>query len=253
MKTINALAKKIFETTSDYASTLGEEIIKDLTDDAVIKVFPEGFDLPAYDASAIDGKEVSNPESVGIAAPAEGLSVFRSVELPGGMALVSRHPKAELKGKDAIAVIGSVGTVVAQYDSKAAEPSKHDLQTLTTDTAASIAKSVSELATAVLGYKAHQAKLTEIKKKILAAGGALGKKTDVTDEEKASIAALQKVAGSVPRWIDSPAKDFARYSLNTGKAMLDYVEESLKQQQPRKEALAAPAAPAAKPEEPVAA
>ena len=243
LKVVVELAKHVFSTTADYAGTMGEEIVKDLSDDSVIADFAAKFELPAF-ANDIDGKEVTNPESIGMPVAPEGLSLFRGNELPGGQAVVARAPKATLKGEEAVKALSGVGMSVTDFNAKAPEITKKDLATLEVSDAADIAKGVAELADHLLGYKAQAAKLADLKKKIVDGAAKLGEKTDVTDEQKTAIRGMQSVCASIPRWIDSPAKDFARYSVNTGKAMLDYVEESLKQHK----AAAAPAAAKPAPE-----
>lgn len=228
IKNINDLAKSIFDDTHFYTEALGEGVLADLANADIGKTFVEKFALPAF--SGVNGmKEITNPEAVGMAAAAEGLAVFRGIELPGGMALVMRAPKAELKGAAAIAAVPGIMTTIAPFDGKASAPTGNTVSVLSTDEAAAIAKGVEELAGHLLGYKTQQAKLTELKKKIAAAAIALGKKVTDDETETAGIKAVQRVAGTIPKWIDSPAKDFARYSVNTGKALLDLIEESLKQ------------------------
>lgn len=225
--TINELAKKIFGDTHFYTEALGEGILADMATPDLGKTYISKFSMAAFSEAAL--KEVTNPESIGMAAAPEGLAVFRGAELPGGMAMVARAPKTAMEGQAAIDAITGISTTVAPFDGKATAPAKNDIGTLTGAQAVSIAKGVEALAGELLGYKAQQAKLTELKKKISAGAAALSKKTDVAEDEAAGIKAAQRVAGTIPKWIDSPAKEFARYSVNTGKAMLDYVEESLKQ------------------------
>lgn len=226
IESVVEVATNVFGKAAHYANELGDEIAADLSDSDIGKVFNEKFSIEPHGTDM--SKEVTDPSGEGYATPAEGLALFRGEELPGGQAVFFMTPKGEVKGQAAVDLVGGIGAKVMPFNTKAGAP-KAEIATLSAADAVKMAKAVQELAAKVLEYKAMATKLDEVKKKIAAASAALGKKTPETDEEKSGLKNAQKVASSVARWIDSPAKDFARYSLITGKAHLDYVELSLKQ------------------------
>jgi hypothetical protein len=225
---IQATAKQVFADANTFAGELGEEIVKAMGTEGAEKTFVATFTIPA---GGMPGKEVSNPESAGFSAAPEGLTLFRTEELPGGMAIVGYGAKSELKGEAAVNAMRGIGAKVQPFGgSKAAAPSKKDVATLSTQDMVKVCKTVSDISALLKGYRTAQAKLTEMKKKFAAAAEKAAKSASGAESEaKDGFKAMAKVASQYPRFIDQPAASFSVYTVNAAKAALDYVEASTKQ------------------------
>lgn len=178
------------------------------------------------------GSEVTNPEAEGFQKD-DGVALYRSKELPGGQAIITRVNNGKA-GADIVAaanILTKLTSTVGAFNPKAKAPTKVALPVLQPTEGGQICESVAEMAIEVQRYKAGLEKVTKIKDRITKAMDKLGKEAgkEDTDEAKAKSKALQKVGAAVPRLMDQPAASFSAYALNTGKAMLDYVELSLKQ------------------------
>lgn len=187
--------------------------------------FLEKFELESNAAFVPEGSDVSNPEEAGFAAPKEGLTIVRGKELPGGRAIVGRVNKETLKGKAAVAAVGGAtgrGVTLGAFNSKAAEVTAKAVPTLNKENAIAVANAVSEIAKAGTEYKSKIEAVTAAKKKLVEASKKVANGTD-------GVKSAKTVASSLASTIDQPAASINVYMLNTGKALLDYVEESLKQ------------------------
>jgi len=183
------------------------------------------FELESNAAFVPEGSDVSNPEEAGFAAPKEGLTIVRGKELPGGRAIVGRVNKEVLKGKAAVAAVGGAtgrGVTLGAFNSKAAEVTAKAVPTLNKENAIAVANAVSEIAKAGTEYKSKIDAVTVAKKKLVEASKKVANGTD-------GVKSAKTVASSLASTIDQPAASINVYMLNTGKALLDYVEESLKQ------------------------
>jgi len=183
------------------------------------------FELESNAAFVPEGSDVSNPEEAGFAAPKEGLTIVRGKELPGGRAIVGRVNKEVLKGKAAVAAVGGAtgrGVTLGAFNSKAAEVTAKAVPTLNKENAIAVANAVSEIAKAGTEYKSKIEAVTAAKKKLVEASKKVANGTD-------GVKSAKTVASSLASTIDQPAASINVYMLNTGKALLDYVEESLKQ------------------------
>jgi len=205
---------------------MGAEALAELQKPDAVKTILTNLKMPA--GTLLHGEKLDNPESMGFPAAPDGLAFIRGKELPGGKALLGVLPGSELTGQVAADAIAAINTSVGPFNPKAVPVTKKDLATLSMSDAASIAQNIADLADLVVSYRGAADKTADLKKQILAASEKMAG-VQVADEDKPGMDAIQRMCSSIPRWIDSPAKDYARYSINTGKAMLDYIEESIKQ------------------------
>ena len=215
----NADRLKLYEVTLESMSATDAE-----------KEFAKKYALPAFSAGGIDGSALSNPESLGFNPPKAGLSIYRSKELLGGKALITRANSKALVGEEAITAFSGFNAGVEAFDPKAKELSKKDLPVLTTAAAEEIAKAVSKVSVEGRAYRNKLGKTTEMKKKMTALAEKMAKDAGSAEGEAVeNFKAMQKVASNFARTIDQPAGSVSVYALGTSKALLDYVEESLKQ------------------------
>lgn len=195
------------------------------------KDFLTKFELAPNADSVPDSSEVTNPESAGFSAPKPGLTLVRSKEMFGNKALIGRVNKATLKGEEAVAALGGAigrGVSMGAFDPKAKESTKKDVAVMAIAEAKAVAEAVAEIAVEGRAYRNKLSAVTDMKKKLVAAAEKIGKTADST-ETAANVKAMGKVASALVSTIDQPAASVSVYALNTGKALLDYVEQSLKQ------------------------
>lgn len=160
----------------------------------------------------------------------EGMKYVRSAELPGGQAVIGRVNSAPLTGVEGIDKMSRISFSIGKYDPKGKEPSKATVNTLSIPDCEKVAKLVGEVAVELKGFRRKQEEISKAKARILKAAEQAGKNAEKAEgDEKKKYTALQKLGAAVPRVIDQPAVGFSAYALNSGKALLDYVELSLKQ------------------------
>ena len=229
MTAIESTAKGVFQMSKDFSETIGTEIIKGMESEGAEKTFAASFKLNA--APTTVGKALSNPEDAGFGAAPEGLSVIRSEELPGGMAIVTRAPTSAMTGEAALNAIRAVGSKIEPFDgSKAKAPTEKKVDVLATADMVKVCKTVAAIAAQLKGFRGQAAKIKELKKKFAAAASKAQKSvTGAEAEAKEGFKAIQKAASQYPRFADQPAASFSVYALNAAKAALDYVEASAKQ------------------------
>jgi len=223
---VGAIGRDCFGEASDWALKVGSEITADMEKEGAEKTFLESFELPA---GGLIGAEVSNAEGAGFAAPADGLVIYRSEEMPGGMAVAGAGTKNGMKGEAAVDAFRGVGQKVQPFDPKAKAPADKKVTTLTTRDMVETCKAVATLAEEIKKFRDGQAKLNEMKKKFQSASEKLAKKASSGDEGRDGLRAMAKVAGKLPSLVDNPAASFSAYAINTCKAALDYVDASTKQ------------------------
>lgn len=156
-----------------------------------------------------------------------GLVTMRSGEMPGNRAILivtAAQGDEKTMAAKASSVKGSIGA----FDPKRADPAKFVVPTLATADAIKIAEIVAKMAKEIQGYKSNLDKVDAVKKKIVAAMEKLAKE-EIPEDKKDIATNLRKVGSVVPRMLDEPAGSYNAYAINTGKALCDYIEESLKQ------------------------
>lgn len=228
-KVVQALAKTIF-TEAGKTTEVGEKLLEQFTAADATKTFATTVAIPADNGGVLGMKAVSDAEARGFAAPKKGLTLLSTDELPGGVAITARMPASELKGEAAVEALPGVGYSVEKFNSKAKVTVKAKLNTLTPDECKNLAKVVEEIAIDLRNFRSKKAKISEMKKKFLAAAEKASKDLGAAEsDEKDSLKAMQKAAQAYGRLTDQPAVGFSGYALSTGKALLDYAEQSLKQ------------------------
>lgn len=225
---MEAIAKDVLAAGNvDWTVQLGESVIKGMESEGAEKTFVQDFEL---NSGASLGKQVSNAEGAGFAAPVEGLAIFRTDEMPGGQAIVGAAPASDLKGEAAIAAFSGLGQKVAAFDPKAKAPTEKKVTTLAAKDMVEVCKKVIALSDAIRKYRDASGKLDAVKKKFEKAASGMSKKGSKSEgEARDAFRAMAKVAGKYPSVVDQPSASFSAYVLNTSKAALDYVEASIKQ------------------------
>ena len=224
------LASTIFGSITAWNSKVGDDIVELMGEPSKASAFTyEGLPTSAIEGSKKAGAEFGDAGN--------GMTFMVGNELPGGQAIVARvSDSAQSKGEEAIDRLARTSVTINAHNPKAKAPTKTQVATLQPSEAEKIAAAVAELASEVASYKRNLDKLSATKEKIVAAAGKAQKAADNSSDddeagkaERSSNKMLAKLGMAVPKLIDQPATGFAAYALNTGKAMLDYVELSLKQ------------------------
>lgn len=223
---LNKLANGIFGGVTTWNGEVGDAIVELLGEPSKL----DSFSLPAR----TDGTLALTKGGADHGDAGNGMVFMISHELPGGQAIIARFPSdGGLKGAAAVDAVSRSGYNIGKFNPKAKEPTKNTLTTLAPSEAEKVAGAVESLAQEVQSYKRNLEKLSATKDKIVKAAEKAGKDADnASDEDKGARTngkALAKLGMSVPKLIDQPATGFSAYALNTGKALLDYVELSLKQ------------------------
>lgn len=170
------------------------------------------------------------PASDGHPTPPENMELRRSKELPGGKAILfvtQSKPAADVEA--ALAAMKATTATVGDGWPKVAPPNIKDLPTLSAGEAGDIATAVAASAKLVLGYKQWLVSVTKDKERVVKALEALQKDASADPEVAAERKGLAGLGTMIVRLSDTPVTNYASYALNTGKALLDYVELSLKQ------------------------
>ena len=173
--------------------------------------------------------KLENPQEVGVSAPAEGLAVYATAELPGRRAIVSWVPAGGGDLKAQITQLGSVGYKTVEIN-KGAKPGTK-LQTMTQADAGAVAKAVGLIAGELLAYRKNSSNLAQIQKDLAtAAEGVAGKAGQEEDEAKREeLSAVKSIATAANRALIEPGASFSKYAVQTCEAYLHYAEKSLKQ------------------------
>lgn len=170
------------------------------------------------------GEEVNSTNAQGIQLP-EGFIVHRGEELPGAKAVVLTIADREHGDESSFFQRMPQSTLALVEGWPIRKDVSRPLATLSAEGVKQISSDVGGVADAVLNFKAEMGKLVGEKNALVREIEALKKKGDDNSAKLAKIGLL------VSRLIDNPCAGFTAYALNTGKAFLDYSEESLKQYQ----------------------
>ena len=160
-------------------------------------------------------------EASGFPAVKDGLATYVSDEQFGGMALVVVGAKEALTGKAAADAVSGMSFKIGPATAEPKEVTVKELPALDAAGVKSVTTAVIAAAKSGLAYKNNLNVVTEQKKKLIATA-----KKHANDAEGG--ADLRAVLMGLSRNIDQPAASASAYSLRTSKALLDYVEESLK-------------------------
>lgn len=217
--------KQIFGAAESENVVAATEAVKFLSDANVVAKVLE-FKLPAYKLPGM-----SDASSAGFNAPKAGLAVFRSGELLGGKALLAFAPKADLSGKEAIAAYAAKHTEIGNFNPKAGDPKGDKLPTLSPEDMVKVCKSVQDMGDALVKWRATSAKLDSLRKEILGAvdKAAAASSKDDKEANKENLAHMRTLATAAARTVDQPAVSASKWAVNTGNALLQYVETSAKQ------------------------
>lgn len=187
----------------------------------------------------LGGEKVADPQAEGIAAGAEGIEVFRSKQLPGGMALISRVPAANrIAGPGGstleamIKTIGETGYSVGKYSNKIKdEPTSKKITVLSQADAGKIAQTVGQIADELIAYRAGASKIEEFQSRLGKAADKIASSAGNEEDEakRKDLAACKGIATMSNKLFTQPGTQLAKYVVTTSKALLDVVEESLKQ------------------------
>lgn len=186
--------------------------------------------LASYSAHANSIGQDLVPASDGHPTPPENMVLRRSEELPGGKAILFVAPGKQTTDVEAsLAALKATSVTVGDGWPKVAPPNIKDLPTLSAGEAGDIATDVAASAKLVLGYKQWLVSVTKDKERVVKALEALQKDASADPEVAAERKLLASLGTMTAKLSDAPVTNYASYALNTGKALLDYVELSLKQ------------------------
>jgi hypothetical protein len=179
----------------------------------------------------IDGSEkLANGEVAGLPNPPAGLELYRTKQLFGGQAIISRVPAGE---SDDLATqvkqLAASTFLVSKYSSSVKEPTNFGVPTLSVSDCENAAGVVEAIAGELLNLRKAQEKIGAAQSKLVAAAkkAANGAGNEEDEAKRKELNAMTSVANAANRLMTQPQASFAKYTLNTAKALLDYVEKSL--------------------------
>lgn len=225
------LALSVFVVNSSYP----EEVAKAIEDHN-----PSKFLLIAMEHGSKAGnlnsqlKEVSNPKGDGLNVRGDDLKIIRSDEIFGGKAIIANVANDSFSKEPIekqVRIMNDCTIYVGDFKPSNSAPTAATLKILSLSDATNAAELVMEIAVIVQSYKKGISQMEEVKKRIVKAleKMAEGNATETDKNKHEEVNWMQKLGSVIPRALDQPQVQFAAYSLNTGKAILDYVELSLKQ------------------------
>jgi hypothetical protein len=226
---LKAIVSAVVTKGAEVAGKVGEEAVAAI-DSLDAKKLPAILKLVAQIQPS---EKVGNPDSEGLANPGEGMELFRSKQLFGGMAVLSRVPAGESDSIEAnVKQISMAGYSVSKFSSKVGkEPTNKKLVTLSTSDAGSLAAVVKDIAEEIVAYKKNADALGQTQDKLVKAAEKTANSAggEESPEKRKELSALQGLANAANRIITVPGTQITKYALNTGTALLNYVELSLKQ------------------------
>lgn len=220
--TVAAVERIAKIASSSNAIAVGEDALKALDD---VKVGVAAFKVDNFGKDM--GEEVSGE---GFEAPGEGMKLYRSDELVGNKAFFYASPAEEKKGHEAAKVVSQCKLFAGTYNPKAAEPAK-ELPTLSGADAASLCDEATKLSKELVSMREEAKKLEDIRGKLVEKAKKLGAAADKLGEDSETgkaLASARLIVQGVSRLFGQPVVAVTSYGISTGKAMLDYVELSLK-------------------------
>lgn len=226
-------ALKSLKTVADSSLTSDAQLYTDMADAIGGDAKEVSGLVEAVNALAgTSGNAVSDPVAEGFGDQPEGVAIRRSNEMPGGSAIIVRAPAKvdSANGAEALEAAGKIKVSLGAFKPKAGEITKDKLPTLTAPKAADAAKGVGEIASVIMAYKQAVGKLDAAKKKVVEAVKKAAKENEGGEDEatKKLGKAQLSFAKTLPSLMSTDAA-VSVYLLNTGKAVCDYVELSLKQ------------------------
>lgn len=149
----------------------------------------------------------------------ENLVSYASKPMFGNKALISVSNSKDLSGKDAVDAAAGMAMFLGEVGKK--EVSDVKLKTLSADEMVALMDVVVELANTVRAYRRNHEGANAARKDMLAKASEASK-----DEKRAGYASMFRNYATM---VEKLPAQFSAYSLNTGKALCDYVDQSLKQ------------------------
>jgi hypothetical protein len=196
----------------------------------VMDVLVDGFSVPPTKVEPNNlYTKMDDPASIGYE-KIDGLKLYRSKEMFGGKAIVAYVNDIELTGQSGIDVAVKISAKISNFDAKAEATKVEVLPVLTLDDAGKVVAAVTEVATATEEYRKERNKVDEAFKKFSGEIEEFAKKASGTDEKnvKEAAASIKKLASAATKIVNSLSVSASSYAVNTGKHLLDYVEQSLK-------------------------
>lgn len=182
------------------------------------------FAVPAHSGGDKVGEEQGFPGEI------DGTVLYRTKEHLGGKAFVSRMSPELLTGEAALLAYAKFRTDVMAFNPKATEPTGTSITALKSGDVVKTAAAIEAVGASIAaGRKALKTIEDALKKVASAAEKAASGAADDEDAESKKISlALKKAAGNVVNAEVSAFNATNRYALETGKAILDLCELSLK-------------------------
>ena len=227
VKNLAIVVKAVFDQYAATSGKAGEEIADALekTDKATATLaIPGSVELSVL----TDGNASKVADAPG------GCKVQSSVELPGGKSL-QRYVATERTMDN----VTKEKVFLGPFNKDGKAPTSEQVTTLAANTCEAIAKTVGEIADAIISYRAQFDKVLKIKDRIVKAAEKIGKEAESGDtkvevgagqeatDKKGALQQAQKLAAHSMTMMDFGTKDLGGYAVNTGNALLNYVEASL--------------------------
>lgn len=239
LKIFHGLVESTFNTSKNqsktFASSFAVMFEKELLNVEHVAKFL------VYKGDYTSDEVVHNPEQAGFIAVPENLVFVRSAEMFGGKAIVGVLADKNLNGKALYDVIDNISIRVGDFNPKATKGTLKSLPTMNANDAGYVADQVITIADQLLKYKALNKELNKIKRDFnlrllkinllipeFAEHGRQASPHYTNKEINHVVQSCKQAARFFVRMIEQPATSMASYTLRTGKALLDYVEESLK-------------------------
>lgn len=180
----------------------------------------------AHDIVKSGFSKVADAASVGVAAPGEGMELFKGEALPGNKAIVAIVPADGAKAD----AIGKTSFKLGIFDASKKVAEKAELAVLSTADIADIAKKIGAAAEMLISYKSVQKEAEGAANKVIALAEKKAKEqAEGEGENKMSGADARAIAKGAMAMVTNVAPPLAAFALNAGGYVLQYGEQSLKQ------------------------
>lgn len=242
-KALETVVKDVLESTSTNVS-FGEDLassfekIAPQTDLGQLVKHFENL-LSSMEGSEAGLQKLMNPAADGFEPLPEGMTMWRSAELPGGKAaIIVSLGQGELSAEN----VRKLGGRLGEFKENATEFSSTSVPVLKPNDAQAIAKSILNVVDTVGKLQSNVTRLAKVKQRMLATADKMSK-MEFDDAAKPHLAIFHTLLSGLTKLIDQPAAGLTSYALGASKAQLDWVEASYKMYG---ETSAAPAAAPAK-------
>lgn len=186
-------------------------------------------DTVAAYAKSVAPNPISNPDAEGFGAQPEKTALHRGSELLGGKAVFARIVDGKLPDAEGFVAAARMKLYLGEFNPKAAKISLTKLPLTAGTVGEEVCKNVADLAEVVQKYRNAQSKSEAAVKKLVKAIDDASKKDDGDEGKKKLGEAKRKFSGALTGILNTLPTQASAHALNTGKALCDLVELSIKQ------------------------